>query len=99
MEGASQTRSSVIPVRSRTNAGTGWPGLTMVWKVPVTSPLFTLHPPISVMAESAGDPPVVSRSIMQKVTSERGMPSSSKERCRVMSGHISEHMFGSSITG
>ena len=80
--------SSDNPVSSRMNAGTGWPGLTRVWNVPWTSPQRTLTAPTSVIAESTGEPPVVSRSTMQKVISDRGVPSSSKDRCVCMSENI-----------
>jgi hypothetical protein len=51
----------------------GEPGLTSVWKVPRHSPPRNLAAPTSVMVQSAGDPPVVSRSTTQKVMSWSGV--------------------------
>jgi hypothetical protein len=51
------------------------PGATSVSNTPIRSPPRYFTAPISVIRESAGDPPVVSRSTMQKVTSWRGIPS------------------------
>lgn len=85
-----------MPVRSLMNAGTSQPGFTSVWKVPVTSPIWTLQAPISVMAQETGEPPVVSRSRTQKVTSVKGVPNSSKDRCTCMVGDDTEHMFDNS---
>ena len=76
--GASRTIASVMPVRTEMNAGIGWPGLTKVWNSPSTSPARTLTAPISVIPHSLGLPPVVSRSTTTKVTSDRGVPRSSR---------------------
>ena len=76
--GASRTIASVMPVRTEMNAGIGSPGLTNVWNSPSTSPPRTLTAPISVMPHSVGLPPVVSRSTTTKVTSDRGVPRSSR---------------------
>src|SRR5918998_1717096 len=57
------------------------PGSTRVWNSPSTSPPRTLTAPISVIALSFGDPPVVSRSTTTKVTSASGVPSSSIVAC------------------
>ena len=61
-------------------AGMGASGLTSVWKVPRTSPAFTLTAPISVIDES-GPVPVVSRSTTTKVASGRKVPRSSNDGC------------------
>lgn len=66
--GAVATMGSVMPVRTEMTAGMGTPGLTNVWNSPRTSPPRTFTAPISVMAQSAGLPPVVSRSTTTKVT-------------------------------
>ena len=79
MRGAPATMAWVMPVRTAMNGGISWSGLTRVWKVPSTSPPRTLTAPISVMAQAAGEPPVVSRSTTTKVTSRKGVPSSSKD--------------------
>src|SRR5919107_2502533 len=57
------------------------PGSTRVWNSPSTSPPRTLTAPISVIALSFGEPPVVSRSTTTKVTSASGVPSSSIVAC------------------
>ncbi len=76
--GAVATMASVIPVSTAMNGGTLHIGLTRVWNSPSRSPPRTLTAPISVIADSAGEPPVVSRSTTTKVTSASGTPSSSK---------------------
>jgi hypothetical protein len=76
------TIESVMPVSTAMNAGIAWCGLTRVWNSPRTSPPRTLTAPISVIIEPPwADPPVVSRSTTQNVTSRRDRPSSSKLRC------------------
>jgi hypothetical protein len=71
----------VMPVSTAMNAGMEVCGLTRVWNSPSTSPPRTLTAPISViMSPSPTEPPVVSRSTTQKVTSRNGRPSSSKLR-------------------
>ena len=77
IRGAVATIDVVIPVSVWMNAGTGVPGLTRVWNSPRTSPPRTFTAPISVISQLAGVPPVVSRSTTTKVTSCRGVPSSS----------------------
>src|SRR3954470_534608 len=57
------------------------PGSTRVWNSPSTSPPRTFTAPISVIALSVGEPPVVSRSTTTKVTADRGVPSSSIVAC------------------
>src|SRR4051794_24332370 len=57
------------------------PGSTRVWNSPSTSPPRTLTAPISVIALSVGEPPVVSRSTTTKVTADSGVPSSSIDTC------------------
>jgi hypothetical protein len=64
-----------MPVRWVMNLGIVVPGTTSVSNTPIRSPPRYFTAPISVIRESAGDPPVVSRSTMQKVTSSRGIPS------------------------
>ena len=82
IRGASTTIACVIPVSTVMNGGIGAPGLTRVWKVPSRSPPRYRTAPISVISQSAAEPPVVSRSRMQKGTSMSGAPRSSKVRCR-----------------
>ncbi len=89
--GAGATIAAVMPVSTVMAGGMAEPGLTNVWKVPRHSPPRTLTAPISVMASSLGEPPVVSRSTTAKVTSASGVPSSSKDRCT--GGHGSEQVF------
>ena len=80
--GASATMPLVMPVSTAMNAGIEVCGLTRVWNSPRTSPPRTFTAPISViLSPSPTDPPVVSRSTTQNVTSRNGRPSSSKERC------------------
>jgi hypothetical protein len=67
--------ASSMPVRWVMNLGIGVPGATSVSNTPIRSPLRYFTAPISVIRESAGDPPVVSKSTMQKLTSSRGIPS------------------------
>jgi hypothetical protein len=69
-----------MPVRTVMVGGIATPGLTSVEKVPRHSPPRSLTAPISVMAQSSGDPPVVSTSTTTKVTSWRGVPMSSNDR-------------------
>src|SRR5207245_2068940 len=57
------------------------PGSTRVWNSPSTSPARTLTAPISVIALSVGEPPVVSRSTTTNVTADSGVPSSSIDTC------------------
>ncbi len=78
MSGASTTMAWVMPVNIVIEGGMGRPGSTKVWNVPRRSPDRYFTAPISVMAQVAGDPPVVSRSRTQKVTSKRGVDRSSK---------------------
>ncbi len=66
--GATVTMDSVIPVSTVMAGGMALPGLTRVWNVPRHSPPRSFMAPISVMACSLGDPPVVSRSTTQNVT-------------------------------
>src|SRR5918996_6653817 len=61
------------------NRGMGTPGSTRVWKAPRRSPPRYLTAPTSVIRESGGAPPVVSRSTQAKVTSCSGTPRSSKD--------------------
>ena len=89
MFGAPATMDSVIPVRTVIEGGTRQPGLTMVWKVPRHSPPWKRAPPTSVMEQLRGEVPVVSRSSTQKVTSESGVPRSSKFRWIYASGELS----------
>src|SRR3954447_7601794 len=56
-------------------------GSTRGWKSPSTSPPRTLTAPISVIALSVGEPPVVSRSTTTNVTADSGVPSSSMDTC------------------
>ena len=71
-----------MPVSTAMNGGIAWCGLTRVWNSPSTSPPRTLTAPTSVIIEpAAAEPPVVSRSTTQNVTSRRLRPSSSKLRC------------------
>ena len=86
MRGAGVTMASVIPVRKVIIGGMGMPGFTRVWNSPRHSPARYFTAPISVMAHSLGDPPVVSRSTTTKVTSESGVPRSSKLAWRADSG-------------
>jgi hypothetical protein len=67
--GAGSTIASVMPVRTVISGGMGTPGLTRVWNVPRHSPARKRAAPTSVISQSAGDPPVVSRSTTQNVTS------------------------------
>src|SRR6266508_2533753 len=69
---------SVMPVSTAMNGGIGSCGLTSVWNSPSSSPPRTFTAPISVIADTPGAPPVVSRSTTQNVTSRSGVPSSSK---------------------
>jgi hypothetical protein len=78
MPGEDATMPSVIPVSTAMNGGIGSCGLTRLWNSPSTSPPRTLTAPISVIEDTPGAPPVVSRSTTQKVTSRSGVPSSSK---------------------
>ena len=57
--------------------GMGRPGSMSVANVPRHSPPRYLTAPISVIALSAGEPPVVSRSTAQNVTSWSGVARSS----------------------
>ena len=85
MRGASATIAVVMPVSDWMNGGIGRCGLTRVWNSPSTSPPRTLTAPISVIAESAGLPPVVSRSTTTNVTSASAVPRSSKVPCTIWS--------------
>ena len=67
MGGAPMSIVVVMPVSTWMNGGTGPPGSTSVWNSPSTSPPRTLTAPISVIAQSAGVPPVVSRSTTTNV--------------------------------
>ena len=88
MRGARYNMAWVMPVSTVISGGTAQPGFTRVWKVPRHSPPRTLTAPISVMEQSLGDEPVVSRSSTQNVTSARGMPRSSKLRCTPVDGGV-----------
>ena len=79
--GWSATMRSSMPVRCVMNRGIGIPGSTSVENVPKHSPPRYLTAPTSVMALSRGEPPVVSRSTAQKVTSDSGNASSSVAWC------------------
>ena len=81
MRGAGMTIEWVMPVRIVISGGIAQPGFTSVWNVPKHSPPRSLTAPISVIAQDSAEPPVVSRSMMQKVTWERGVPRSSRESC------------------
>src|SRR5690606_39133169 len=78
IRGEPDTIEVVMPVKVAMNAGTGPPGSTSVWNSPSTCPPRTLTAPISVIAEVSGVPPVVSRSTTTKVTSAKGVPTSSR---------------------
>src|SRR5215469_7120555 len=69
----------------------GRPGLTSVCRVPSNSPPRNFTAPTSVIAQLSGEPPVVSRSRTTNVTSDRGVPRSSKLRCMLLNGI--EHVF------
>jgi hypothetical protein len=71
----------VIPVRTLMYGGISQPGSTSVWNSPSTAPPRTFTAPISVIALSFGEPPVVSRSTTTNVTSASGVPSSSIVAC------------------
>src|SRR3954468_19791011 len=62
------------------------PGSTSVWNSPSTSPPRTFTAPISVIALSFGEPPVVSRSTTTKVTADRAVPTSSIDTCSYTDG-------------
>ncbi len=81
MVGAGTTMAVVMPVRTVMKKGISVWGLTRVSNVPRHSPPRTLMAPTSVILQSAGDAPVVSRSRTQNVTWANGVPSSSKDRC------------------
>src|SRR5690606_555205 len=83
MRGASATIALEIPVSTVMKAGIGVLGRTSVWNSPMTSPPRTVTAPISVMPQSAGEPPVVSRSTTTNVTSDRGTPKSSNVSCTI----------------
>ncbi len=82
MRGAATTIASVMPVSATIIGGMGIPGSTRVWNSPMTSPPRVLTAPISVMALVRGEPPVVSRSTITKVTEDSGSPISSSATCR-----------------
>src|SRR3954454_2216386 len=96
--GARPTIDSVIPVRTVIIGGIARPGLTSVCRVPRNSPARTFTIPISVMRSVFRSPPVVSMSSTQNVTSERGVPRSSNDRCPPAAVRIGlvdhEHAFG-----
>ncbi len=69
IRGAGMTMDWLMPVRTVISGGTAMPGLTSVWKVPEQTPPVVFTAPISVMPHDSAEPPVVSRSITQKVTS------------------------------
>src|SRR3954471_7152306 len=81
IRGAVATIVDVIPVSTLMYGGISRPGSTRVWNSPSTTPPRTLTAPISVIALSFGEPPVVSRSTTTKVTSASGVPSSSIVTC------------------
>ncbi len=81
MGGEPATIESVIPVSTAMNGGITWCGLTSVWNSPSTSPPRTFTAPTSVIIDPpCAEPPVVSRSTTQNVTSCSGRPRSSKLR-------------------
>ena len=85
MSGAPTRSSSVIPVSSRMKAGTGVPGIHQRLEGAVDLAAADLHgPDLGDGASRCGDPPVVSRSTTQNVTSDSGVPSSSKLRWRAI---------------
>ena len=71
--GAGISIDSVMPVSTVMNGGIGTPGLTSVSNRPRHSPPRYLTAPTSVIAQSLGDAPVVSRSSTTKVTSDSGV--------------------------
>lgn len=79
--GAATTMLSVMPVSTEMKGGIGEPGSTRVPNSPSTSPPLTLTAPISVIACSPAETPVVSRSNTTKVTWLSGVPSSSSVPC------------------
>jgi hypothetical protein len=81
IRGDEATIPLVMPVRTAMNGGIGSDGLTSVWNSPITSPPRTFTAPISVIPDSPGAPPVVSRSTTQNVMSRSGVPRSSKLGC------------------
>ena len=81
IRGDEATIRLVMPVSTAMNGGIGSDGLTRVWNSPITSPPRTLTAPISVIPDSPGAPPVVSRSTTQNVMSRSGVPRSSKLGC------------------
>ena len=81
IRGAGMIMASVMPVRIVMNGGMVHPGFTRVWKVPMHSPPRYLAAPISVMRSCSAEPPVVSKSMTQNVTSHSGVPISSKDFC------------------
>ena len=72
IRGALATIDSVMPVRTVTVGAMARPGFTRVENVPSTSPPLTFTAPISVIMSPSGEPPVVSRSMTEKVHSESG---------------------------
>ncbi len=66
--GSAATERSSMPVRWVMNGGIGISGLTSAWNDPMRSPARYLTAPTSVILQSAGEPPVVSRSTTQNVT-------------------------------
>ena len=78
MRGAGNTIASVMPVSTVIIGGIGTPGFTNVSKRPSSSPPRMRSAPISVIASVHGDAPVVSRSTTTNVTSDNGMPRSSR---------------------
>ena len=78
IRGDEATIELVMPVSTAMNGGIGSDGFTSVWNSPITSPARTFTAPISVIPDSPGAPPVVSRSTTQNVTSRSGVPRSSK---------------------
>ena len=72
--GRPATRWSLMPVRCAMNGGIGTSGSTSAWNDPRRSPPRYFTAPTSVILQSRGEPPVVSRSTTQNVTSSSGMP-------------------------
>ena len=72
IRGAAVTIIVVMPVSTLMYGGISHPGSTSVWNSPSTWPPRTFTAPISVIAQSLGEPPVVSRSTTTNVTPDSG---------------------------
>ncbi len=100
MRGLSMTMASVMPVSTVMNAGMVSSGLTSVWNSPSTSPPRTFTAPTSVIFEPAlAEPPVVSRSTTQNVTSDSGRPRSSNEVCTASTHRTLVRSSDTGVTG